>query len=58
MTQAERAIDWNRDDTATVLRKIRAADGFPGVADQLFGQACLLFDACAGGTLRGRRATR
>jgi putative two-component system hydrogenase maturation factor HypX/HoxX len=37
MKQADRAIDWQRDDSATVLRKINAADGFPGVADSLFG---------------------
>jgi len=45
MTQAERAIDWPRDDTATVLRKLCAADGFPGVADGLFGVRAHLFDA-------------
>ncbi len=45
MGRADRAIDWQRDDTATVLAKIRAADGFPGVADSLFGHACHLFDA-------------
>ena len=55
MKQAGRAIDWQRDDTATVLRKINAADGFPGVADSLFGIPCHLFDAWpeevgAGGT--------
>ena len=27
-----------RDDTATVLRKIHSADGFPGVRDQLCGR--------------------
>ena len=53
MKQADRAIDWQLDDTATVLRKINAADGFPGVADSLFGQPCHLFDACADATLRG-----
>ena len=45
MPQAERRIDWQRDDTQTVLRKIRAADGTPGVLDQLFGTPCHLFDA-------------
>jgi putative two-component system hydrogenase maturation factor HypX/HoxX len=45
MQQADRRIDWERDDTATVLRKINAADGFPGVADALFGVPCHLFDA-------------
>jgi len=45
MTQAQRRIDWQRDDTATVLRKIRAADGAPGVLDALLGVPCHLFDA-------------
>jgi len=47
MTQAERRIDWAVDDTATVLRKVRAADGSPGVLDQAFGVPCHLFDAHA-----------
>jgi len=47
MTQAQRAIAWTSDDTASVLRKLRAADGFPGVAGQLFGQPAHLFDAHA-----------
>ena len=45
MKQIDRAIDWQRDDTATVLRKINAGDGFPGVADTLFGVDCHVFDA-------------
>jgi len=45
MRQADRRIDWQRDDTQTVLRKIRAADGSPGVLDELFGVPCHLFDA-------------
>lgn len=45
MTPAQRTIDWQRDDSATVLRKIRAADGAPGVLDALFGVPCHLFDA-------------
>jgi putative two-component system hydrogenase maturation factor HypX/HoxX len=45
MRQPDRAINWARDDSATVLRKIDAADGFPGVADELFGESCHLFDA-------------
>jgi len=45
MTQAERAIDWVRDDTDAVLRHLNAADGFPGVADALFGARAHLFDA-------------
>ena len=45
LVQAQRSIAWQVDDSATVLRKIRAADGFPGVADTLFGEACHVYDA-------------
>ena len=51
--QADRIIDWSRDDTRTVLKKIHAADGFPGVLDTLYGEPYYLFDACAEDTLRG-----
>ncbi|HTH39198.1 MAG TPA: enoyl-CoA hydratase-related protein [Rhodocyclaceae bacterium] len=53
MRQTDRAIDWQRDTSATVLAKLRAADGFPGVADQLFGEPCHLFDGHAEAILRG-----
>jgi len=53
MQQADRAIDWRRDDTQTVLRKIDAADGFPGLADSLFGQPCHIYDAWPEARLRG-----
>ena len=43
--QADRAINWEIDATETVLRKIRSADGTPGVRDSLFGQPVRLFDA-------------
>lgn len=53
LRQDERAIDWQRDTTATVLAKIAAADGFPGVADELFGAPCHVYDASAESVLRG-----
>jgi putative two-component system protein, hydrogenase maturation factor HypX/HoxX len=53
MQQSDRAIDWQQDDTATVLRKIRCADGFPGVRDRLFGREVFLHDAHPEKTLRG-----
>jgi putative two-component system hydrogenase maturation factor HypX/HoxX len=43
MRQPDRAIDWLADDTDTVLAKIHAADGFPGVIDQVEGLSCRLF---------------
>jgi putative two-component system protein, hydrogenase maturation factor HypX/HoxX len=54
LRQAQRAIDWNRDGTATVLRKIRSADGFPGVEDLLFDRCFRLFDARPEPRLAGR----
>ena len=43
--QSDRAIDWAHDNTATVLRKIRSADGSPGVRDHLLGREVFLYDA-------------
>jgi len=53
MRQEDRAIDWLHDDSATVLRKIRSADGFPGVLDEVLGMACYLHDAHLETGLRG-----
>lgn len=53
MRQSDRRIDWQRDTTDTVLRKIRSADGFPGVQDEILGQAVMLYDAHAADGLGG-----
>ena len=54
MTQDVRAIDWASDATDTVVRKIRAAEGYPGVLDELEGTDFHLFGAHRETTLRGR----
>jgi putative two-component system hydrogenase maturation factor HypX/HoxX len=51
--QYNRAIDWRHDSSETVLRKIRSADGSPGVADELFGEPVRLYDAHPAVDLRG-----
>ncbi|KAB2847341.1 MAG: hydrogenase maturation protein [Hyphomicrobiaceae bacterium] len=43
--QSDRAIDWGRDAAAAVLRKIRSADGTPGVKDTLFVRPVYVYDA-------------
>ena len=53
MRQADRRIDWTRDDSAGVLAKIRAADGVPGVRDTLLGAEVHLHDAWPEDALRG-----
>jgi putative two-component system hydrogenase maturation factor HypX/HoxX len=50
---AQRAIDWEHDDTATVLRQIRAADGSPGVRDRVLGLPVRLFNSWPESVLRG-----
>jgi putative two-component system hydrogenase maturation factor HypX/HoxX len=51
---ASRRVDWSRDDTATVLKKIRSADGFPGVVDEFFGLEVRLFNATPEPELKGQ----
>jgi putative two-component system hydrogenase maturation factor HypX/HoxX len=53
MRQADRAIDWLRDDTQTVLAKVRAADGHPGVRDEVLGLPVYLHDARAESDVEG-----
>jgi len=40
-----RRVDWHADDTRTILRKIRSADGQPGATAELAGIEVRLFDA-------------
>ncbi|CUW40988.1 Hydrogenase maturation factor HoxX [Magnetospirillum sp. XM-1] len=52
--QADRAIDWAKDDTATVLAKIRSADGTPGLLDFMLDRPVYLYDAHAASGLSGK----
>ncbi len=51
--QGDRAIDWSADSTATVLRRIRAAEGHPGVLDTVAGERLHLFGGHREDALRG-----
>ncbi|WP_406385783.1 hydrogenase maturation protein [Streptomyces sp. NBC_01618] len=52
--QEHRRIDWESDSTETVLRKLRAADSFPGVLDELLGGEWFLHGGHPEHELRGR----
>src|SRR5271166_6948699 len=43
MRQADRAIDWLRDNTAMIVRKVRAADSAPGVRGSSRGKTCYFY---------------
>src|SRR5438132_3264204 len=52
MKQADRAIDW-AEPSASLLRKIRCADSFPGILDTVLGMPCFLYGAHEEDVLRG-----
>jgi putative two-component system protein, hydrogenase maturation factor HypX/HoxX len=52
--QIDRSINWQQDQSQTILKKIHAADGFPGVLDTLFGEAYYLFDVHIEDNLSGK----
>ncbi|MER5603572.1 hydrogenase maturation protein [Streptomyces sp. NPDC002265] len=54
LDQSVRRIDWCADGTATVLRKLRAADSRPGVLDVLLGGEWYLHGGHPEEGLRGR----
>ena len=54
MSQTARAIRWDVDRTDTLVRKIRAAEGHPGVLDAINGIRFHLFGAHPERVLRGQ----
>lgn len=45
MTQRDRAINWDADSADTVVRKVRAGEGHPGVLDTINGAEFHLYGA-------------
>ncbi|MDD1607290.1 MAG: hydrogenase maturation protein, partial [Methylococcaceae bacterium] len=54
MKQADRAIDWKKHKTDEILKRINAADGSPGVLDEINGKPCYLFNAHKAVNLTGK----
>lgn len=52
--QADRAINWKTDKTDDILRRIRAADGSPGLLDEIYGKPVFLFNAYKESHLTGK----
>lgn len=53
LKQVDRALDWSADGMSTIVRRIRAADGHPGVLDSVAGGEFHLFGAHPERSLRG-----
>lgn len=54
MKQADRTIDWKKHSTDEILARIHAADGSPGLLDEIDGSPCYLFNAQKEPTLKGK----
>ncbi|PPD43228.1 MAG: hydrogenase maturation protein [Methylobacter sp.] len=54
MKQADRAINWKVHKTDEILRRINAADGSPGVLDELDGKPVFIFNAYKESHLTGK----
>ncbi len=54
LTQSHRAIDWQRDTTKEIIKKINMSDSHPGVLDEILDMKCYLFGAWEEERLRGK----
>ena len=52
-SQTMRTIDWEKDNTQTIISKIYLSDSFPGVLDEIIGVKCYLFGAYKEERLKG-----
>ncbi len=57
LEQINRAIDWQKDPTELIVRKVQAADGAPGVRDIWQGCEVHLYDAREEKKLKGEPGT-
>ncbi len=52
-TRQDRTINWKKDDTDTIIKKIYLSDSFPGVFDVIEGVECYLFGVHKEDKLKG-----
>ena len=54
MKQKDRAINWKKQTTDELLKHLYAADGSPGVLDEIYGKPVFLYNAHKEHTLTGK----
>ena len=54
MKQKDRAINWKKQNTDEILRHLHAADGSPGVLDEIYGRPVFLYNAQKEENLKGK----
>jgi len=53
-TQEMRMIDWQKDSTSEIIKKINTSDSLPGVLDEILGINCYLFGVWREDKFRGK----
>ena len=53
-TAQMRSINWEKDSTKTIIKKIHLSDSFPGVLDEILGVKCSLYGVYEEEKLRGK----
>ena len=53
-TQKMRVIDWQKDTTDEIIKKINCSDSLPGVLDEILGIKCYLFGVWREDKFRGK----
>ena len=54
LSQEDRKIDWEKDSTKEIIKKINMSDSYPGVLDELLGVKCYLFSVYEEDSLKGK----
>jgi putative two-component system hydrogenase maturation factor HypX/HoxX len=54
LRQEDRVINWQKDTTKKIMKKIRFSDSYPGVLDEFFGLKCYLFGVWQEDKLKGK----
>lgn len=50
----DRKIDWQKDNTDTIIKKINMSDSYPGVKENFLGVECFMYGACKEDTFKGK----
>jgi len=54
LTNEDRAIDWKKDTTKDIVKKVYQSDSYPGVLDNILGIECYLFGVWEEEKLKGK----
>lgn len=54
LTKEDRKIDWIKDNTDLIIKKINMSDSYPGVKEVFFDKKCFMYGACKEDIFRGK----